>query len=297
MLAFYLLKQLLRLADNDNQMTVFHPTNNAGRRLRRVWLDYTRGTLVILLIWMLAACGSASQAAKPVVSVITPVEGARFGVGEVITLQVAAASSNNVERIELRANNAIAGTATNPEPSPTFSSHIDFTPPQAGSYAFAVLAYDATGTVSDPFLLNVLVGEEPLFSVPQPTQPVPPTTTPPPGIVGGNGCDLSAQFVADVTIPDGTEVPAGKPFVKTWRLRNTSSCAWENGYKLKFLSDEIMGAAPELSIPPTPKDAEVDISVQLMAPSMAGVYTSTWRLLEPGGKLFGNRLWASVKVP
>ena len=251
---------------------------------------------MVVLMWMLTACGGASQSARPVVSVITPVEGARFGVGDVIALHVAAASSNNVARIELRANNVIAGTATNADPSPTFSSRIDFTPPQAGAYVLAVLAYDTVGNTSDPFMLNVLVGEELLFSVPQPTQPVPPTTTPPPGIVGSNGCDLSAQFVADVTIPDGTEVPAGKLFVKTWRLRNTSSCAWESGYKLKFLSDEIMGAAPELSIPPTPKDAEVDISVQLMAPSTAGVYTSTWRLLEPGGKLFGNRLWASVKV-
>ena len=255
-----------------------------------------RWVLTLLLLTLLAACG-ASASAKPVVSVITPVEGARFGAGEVITLHVAAASSNNVARIELRANNDLVGTATNDQPAPTFSSRIDYTPPQAGSYAFAVIAYDVDGNVSDPFLLNVLVGEESLFSVPQPTQPVPPTTTPPPGIVGGNGCDLSAQFVADVTIPDGTEVEAGKPFIKTWRLRNTSSCAWESGYKLKFLSDEIMGAAPELAIPPTPKDAEVDISVQLMAPTASGMYTSTWRLLEPGGKLFGNRLWASVKVP
>lgn len=156
---------------------------------------------------------------------------------------------------------------------------------------------DATGGSSEPFVLNVTVGEDALFSVPVPTQPVQPTQTPPPGVIGDNGCTLSAVFVTDVTIPDNTPIDAGKSFIKTWRMRNSSTCAWESGYKLKFLSDDIMGATPEMAIPPTPKDAEVDISVQFTAPATSGIYTSTWRLLEPGGKLFGNRVFVVINVP
>ena len=254
--------------------------------------------LVVSVLWMgLAACGSNTQGLKPVVSIITPVEGARFGVGETIVLQVAAASSNNVGRIELRVNNALAGTAENDDPSPTFSTQINYTPNQSGTYSLVVTAVDATGGSSEPFVLNVIVGEDALFGVPVPTQPVQPTQTPPPGVIGDNGCTLSAVFVTDVTIPDNTPVDAGKGFIKTWRMRNTSSCAWESGYKLKFLSDDIMGATPEMAIPPTPKDAEVDISVQFTAPATSGSYTSTWRLLEPGGKLFGNRVFVVINVP
>jgi hypothetical protein len=255
-----------------------------------------------MVFWMaLTACASNAQSLKPVVSVITPAEGARFGVGETITLQVAAASSNKVSKIELRVNDVptgtVAGTAVNAQPTPTFSSKIDFVPPQAGTYVLAVVAWDANGGSSDPFTLTIIVGEDELFSVPVPTQPAQPTLTPPPGVIGANGCTLAALFVKDITIPDGEEIKAGEQFIKTWRLRNVSSCAWESGYKIKFISDEIMGAALEMAIPPTPKDAEVDVSVQLTAPSTPGVYTSTWRLLEPGGKLFGNRLWAVIKVP
>jgi hypothetical protein len=245
----------------------------------------------------LAACGGNTQSLKPVVSIITPVEGARFGVGETIMLQLAAASSNNVARIELRVNNAIAGTVENDTPSPTFSAQINYTPNQSGTLTLMVTAIDANGGSSEPFVLNLIIGEDELFSVPAPTQPVQPTQTPPPGVIGDNGCTLSATFITDVTIPDNTAIEAGKSFIKTWRMRNTSSCAWESGYKLKFLSDDIMGATPEMAIPPTPKDAEVDISVQFTAPATSGTYTSTWRLLEPGGKLFGNRVFVVINVP
>ena len=252
-------------------------------------------TLFVLLMG-LTGCAGTTQALKPVVSVITPVEGARYGVGETITLQVGAASSNNVARIELRVNNAVAATANNAQPSPTFSTKLDYIANQAGNLSLMVVALDTTGTSSEPYVLNVTVGDDALFSVPVATQPAQPTLTPPPGVVADNGCTLSAIFVADVTIPDGTPVGAGKAFIKTWRLRNVSSCGWESGYKLKFLSDEIMGAKPETQIPPTPKDGELEVSVQFTAPTTPGVYTSTWRLLEPGGKLFGNRLWAVIKV-
>jgi hypothetical protein len=250
----------------------------------------------LVLLMALTACSGGTQSLKPVISIITPVEGARFGVGETIMLQVAAASSNNVVRIELRLNNAIVATAQNDDPSPTFSTQINYTPNQSGTLTLMATAIDGTGGSSEPYLLNIIIGEDELFSVPLPTQPVQPTQTPPPGVIGDNGCTLSATFVTDVTIPDNTIIDAGKSFIKTWRMRNTSTCAWESGYKLKFLSDDIMGATPEMAIPPTPKDAEVDISVQFTAPATSGTYTSTWRLLEPGGKLFGNRVFVVINV-
>src|SRR5215210_4125964 len=36
-------------------------------------------------------------------------------------------------------------------------------------------------------------------------------------------CD-SLQFVADVNIPDDTNMSPGQDFIKTWRVKNTGSC-------------------------------------------------------------------------
>lgn len=37
-------------------------------------------------------------------------------------------------------------------------------------------------------------------------------------------CTNSASFVADVTIPDNTNVAGGTTFTKTWRVSNTGTC-------------------------------------------------------------------------
>ena len=45
------------------------------------------------------------------------------------------------------------------------------------------------------------------------------------------GCD-SAQFVSDLTFPDGSSVAPGAAFTKTWRLQNNGTCAWDTSYSL-----------------------------------------------------------------
>ena len=43
------------------------------------------------------------------------------------------------------------------------------------------------------------------------------------------GCTLRATFVADVTVPDDTVYDKEEDFVKTWRIRNSGTCRWEDG--------------------------------------------------------------------
>ena len=47
-------------------------------------------------------------------------------------------------------------------------------------------------------------------------------TVPPPAV---SYCDWMA-FVTDVTIPDGTVLQPNETFVKTWRIKNIGTCAW-----------------------------------------------------------------------
>ena len=46
----------------------------------------------------------------------------------------------------------------------------------------------------------------------------------------------SSAFVADVTVPDDTVFNPGDDFDKTWRIQNTGTCSWDDGYNLVFVS-------------------------------------------------------------
>jgi len=57
------------------------------------------------------------------------------------------------------------------------------------------------------------------------------------------GC-ADSIFVQDMTIPDGTVETAGAVFQKTWRMRNTGTCAWDGGFKFAFAYGTKLGTGP-----------------------------------------------------
>lgn len=121
-----------------------------------------------------------------------------------------------------------------------------------------------------------------------PTTPPEPTSTPVPG-----GCADGMQFVADVTVPDGTVFAPGESFTKTWRVRNSGSCDW-TGYRLVFDSGEPMGTMEQV-IADTPAGGTVEISVEMTAPGGAGRYRGYWRIESPDGANLG-RVYCDIVV-
>lgn len=101
-------------------------------------------------------------------------------------------------------------------------------------------------------------------------------------------CDRAA-FVEDVTIPDGTKLGPGATFTKTWRLRNTGSCAWDSTYDLVFVSSDSMGgqAAVQLTTSNVAPGQTVEASIQLTAPSSSGTYRGNYKLRNGSGGIFG----------
>ena len=92
----------------------------------------------------------------------------------------------------------------------------------------------------------------------------------------------------DLTIPDGTQIPAGEKFVKTWRLVNSGSCKWTRLYKLVFYSQNPLGATYEHFLPGEVLPGYViDLSVEFTAPLQLGIYHSNWMLKAPDESLFG----------
>jgi hypothetical protein len=121
-----------------------------------------------------------------------------------------------------------------------------------------------------------------------------PTIKPPAGTVVVTGCD-NAAYVSDVTIPDGTIIPAGQYFTKTWKVSNIGSCAWTATYKLVFASgDSLGGKATAIGKVVNPGES-VDVSVELTSTSATGTITGTWRLSNDKGQAFGEGLTVVIK--
>jgi len=106
-----------------------------------------------------------------------------------------------------------------------------------------------------------------------------------------------AQFVADVTIPDGTKYDPNTAFKKTWRLKNIGTCAWTTSDTMIFDSGAQMGGPASVALPAAVAvGATVDISVNLTSPNSAGHYIGYWKFKSSSGTVFGigvnaNKAW------
>ncbi len=128
--------------------------------------------------------------------------------------------------------------------------------------------------------------ETPTPSLPLPTMA---TATAAPPTQAGPLCDQAAPGnPIDVTIPDDSRMPPGQAFIKTWRLVNSGSCTWTTEYSIAYFSGEPMGAPASVRLPKNvPPGQSVDVSVEMVAPSAPGTYTSNWKLRNAAGSWFG----------
>jgi hypothetical protein len=112
-----------------------------------------------------------------------------------------------------------------------------------------------------------------------------------------------ASFVSDVTVPDGTIITATEKFTKTWRFENTGTCTWSTDYKLVFIGGDRMGSPDGIPLPnPVLPNEEIEISIDLTAPELPGIYKGVWILEDGAGNRFGlgaqsrGEIWVQVQV-
>lgn len=207
----------------------------------------------------------------------------RLDAGQRLTVAVAAASNAKLASIEVSVGGAAAQVRQIEPADYTASISMELAAPPQGRVTLAAVAIDTAGARSDPAIVTLVVGTE---------QPLPGPTP-----IGNTLCDLQSEFVSDLSIPDGTQVQPGASFVKSWRLRNTSACDWKPGVRLAHFEDEQMSTRSEGEpLAAIPKGATFDVSLQLTAPTASGLHTSTWRLRDPSGRSFGNRVYLAIKV-
>jgi len=119
----------------------------------------------------------------------------------------------------------------------------------------------------------------------------PPATSAPPT----QSCNI-ADFVDDVTIPDGTVLKPDESFTKTWRLKNIGTCSWTTSYAIVFSSGDSLGGPATQSLTGNVNPGQsVDIPVNLKAPGTPGSYRGYWKLRNGSGVTFAQ-FYVDIKV-
>jgi hypothetical protein len=177
------------------------------------------------------------------------------------------------------------GAAT-PEPSPT----VDINAVQTS----AVRTF-SIGLTQTAILLPT--------DTPAPIPPDTPTTAAPlntslPPVSGSlpTASCYGLTFVRDVTIPDNTLMAQGQTFTKTWRVRNSGTCAWDTGFKFAFVGGNAMDGATLVLNNAVSPGTEKDLSISMKAPSTTGSVRGTWRMSTAGGTYFGDQVFVLINV-
>jgi hypothetical protein len=115
-------------------------------------------------------------------------------------------------------------------------------------------------------------------------------------VPGGSSGDR-AIFVADVTIPDGKVIAPGAAFTKTWKLQNGGTTTWTTSYSLAFASGVQMGDTTSVPLPQSvAPEAQIDISVDLVAPTDPGSYQGYWKMKNASGQFFNDSVYVLITV-
>jgi len=99
----------------------------------------------------------------------------------------------------------------------------------------------------------------------------------------------------DVNIPDNTQMTPGQSFVKTWKIKNSGTCTWGAGYKVILSSGAPMSGQPQPLPLPVAPGQEIEISINFIAPTQTGSYSSAWTLQNAAGHpFFGSNIQGTV---
>jgi hypothetical protein len=116
----------------------------------------------------------------------------------------------------------------------------------------------------------------------------------------GDSCSNSA-FEGDVTIPDGEILKPGVNFQKIWKIRNTGTCLWDDGYSLVYVAGSTPNLDPYNFVFKKSSDfvasgEAIDIAINLTTPCTPGKYEGHWRMQNDQGYFFGTLLSVYVEV-
>ena len=128
-----------------------------------------------------------------------------------------------------------------------------------------------------------------------PARVTPPTATQLPTATE-EPCENDAIFMADLTIPDFSEVMPSEPLHKSWQIRNTGSCSWGPGYHVVFKEGHAMTERLQHALYPARPETNAVVQIRMTAPEAPGDYQGFWRLYDSDGNVFGHKLYIKITV-
>jgi hypothetical protein len=172
------------------------------------------------------------------------------------------------------------------------SAGLDTTIQQGTDQPSVSIVRSPTDTLSAPTpTLRLTI--HPTSTVPQlqPSMTPSPSFTPSSTAISTQECLYASKFIEDITIQDGSVLPASHKVEKIWRVRNTGTCPWVSGTSVIHIKGSRFDSQVEVPIPSTQPGEVADIRIVFTAPSVPGKYDSYWRLENSEGELFGGVLY------
>jgi hypothetical protein len=198
---------------------------------------------------------------------------------------------------------ALSGCNLGATPAPTVDVNAIYT--SAAETAFAAFAQQQTQTAqaASPTSLPTNTSQPTNTAIPTLSTPLGGATpfatlaiSTPVGTLAGPQCN-DAAFIADVTVPDGTEMQPGQDFEKIWALQNSGTCRWDEGYIFAWVSgDDLDNQNFEIKTAGqfVEPGETAEFSIDLTAPLAKREYNACWRMTSDGGYFFGT--FACVKI-
>lgn len=116
-----------------------------------------------------------------------------------------------------------------------------------------------------------------------------------PGTPGASTGDR-AKWVSQ-SIQDGTRFAPGEEFTMVWRLQNSGITTWTSGYRLRFFTGNVLGAAQEIELDRDVAPNEtIDITIPMRAPTQTGNYRSDWVMSNEQSYNFNEPVFLEIIV-
>ena len=117
-------------------------------------------------------------------------------------------------------------------------------------------------------------------------------TTPEPTQIAN--CTNDLDYIADLSIPDGTQLDPNTAFEKEWQVKNSGTCNWNNTYTLRLVSGDALWADTTQAMVPARNGTEMVVRIEFTAPAEPGKYEATWQAYGPDGEAFGE--WLTIEI-
>lgn len=122
-----------------------------------------------------------------------------------------------------------------------------------------------------------------------PTPPAPRATPTP-------ACLDNLTFVEDLTLPDGSQVTPGSEMDKRWRVENSGSCNWDQGYRIRMVFGPEQGFPTEQALYPARSGVQATLRIVFTAPEEGGDYRIAWQAFNPQNESFGEPFFIDFTV-